>query len=125
MTLPKTIGACADALYEVRKKRLEAQKVVERLSAEENELREHIIKTLPKSQASGAAGRLARVQVVTREVPQVEDWDKFYQYVSKTKQFDLIQRRVSDRAVQERWEEGEKVPGVKVFNLVSVSVNKL
>jgi hypothetical protein len=122
---PKTMGACADRLYQLRQKRLEMQKEVDKVAAEESALKEHIINTLPKSEASGVAGKLARVTVVTKEVPQVEDWDAFYKYVKKTGQFDLMQRRISDGAIKERWEAGKEIPGVKHFQVVTVSINKV
>ena len=61
---------------------------MDEVEAEEKALKEHIIQTLPKSEASGVAGKVARVTVVTKDVPQVKDWDAFYKYVSKTKSFD-------------------------------------
>lgn len=122
---PKQLGACADKLYELRQKRLEQQKVVDAIEAEEKALKEHIINTLPKSEASGVAGKLARVTVVTKEVPQVEDWDAFYKFVKKTGQFDLMQRRLTDAAIKERWENGKEIPGVKHFQAVTVSINKV
>ena len=125
MKIPKTIGACADLLYATRQRRLALSKQVEQLEAEESELREHIINTLPKSEASGVAGRVARVTVHTKDVPQVKDWAKFYAYVKKTGQFDLMQRRLADGAVKERLEAGKKLPGVEVFRATVVSLNKV
>lgn len=122
---PKAMGACADRLYQLRQKRLEMQKEVGKVAAEESALKEHIINTLPKSEASGVAGKLARVTVVTKEIPKVEDWDAFYKYVKKTGNFDLMQRRLTDAAVKERWEAGKEVPGVGHFNAVSISINKV
>lgn len=122
---PKTMGACADRLYELRQKRLEMQKEVDKIAAEEAALKEHIINTLPKSEASGVAGKLARVTVITKVVPQVKDWDAFYKYVKKTGEFDLMQRRINDGAIKERWEAGKEIPGVEHFNTVSVSINKV
>lgn len=122
---PKAMGACADLLYQLRQKRLEMQKEVDKIAAEESALKEHIINTLPKSEASGVAGKLARVTVITKVVPQVKDWDAFYKYVKKTGQFDLMQRRINDSAIKERWEAGKEIPGVEHFNAVSVSINKV
>lgn len=122
---PKTMGACADRLYELRQKRLEEQKKVDLIEAEEKALKEHIIQNLPKSEASGVAGKVARVTVVTKEVPQVDDWDSFYKYVKRTGAFDLMQRRLTEAAVKERWEAGEEIPGVKHFQVVTVSINKV
>lgn len=122
---PKAMGVCADRLYQLRQKRLEMQKEVDKVAAEEAALKEYIINTLPKSEASGVAGKLARVTIVAKVVPQVKDWDAFYKYVKKTGQFDLMQRRISDGAIKERWEAGKEIPGVEHFNVVSVSINKV
>jgi hypothetical protein len=122
---PKALGACADKLFELRNKRLAEQKKVDEISAEESALKNHIIENLPKSEASGVAGKLARVTVVTKQIPQVKDWDAFYKYVKKTGSFDLMQKRLTDAAIKERWEAGKEVPGVEHFNAVSVSINKV
>lgn len=125
MKIPKTIGECADMLYKVRQERLALSKQVELLEADEKTLREHIITTLPKSAASGVAGKVALVTVVSKTVPQVEDWDALYKYVKKNNAFELLQRRVSDAAVKERWEGGKEVPGVVKFKATTVSINKV
>lgn len=122
---PKTIAACGDKAYELRIKRLAMQKEVDAIEAEEKALKEHIIQTLPKSEATGVAGRVARATVVTKEVPQVEDWEAFYKHVKKTGEFDLLNRALNKSAVEERWDHGKKVPGVKAFTAVSVSLAKV
>lgn len=122
---PKAMGACADKLFELRNKRLEMQKAVDAVAAEETALKNHIIENLPKSEASGVAGKLARVTVITKVVPQVKDWDVFYKYVKKTGSFDLMQKRLTDAAIKERWEAGKEVPGVEHFNAITVSINKV
>jgi hypothetical protein len=122
---PKAMGACADKLFELRNKRLAGQKLVDEVEAEEKALKAYIIENLPKSEASGVAGKLARVTVVTKQVPQVKDWDAFYKYVKKTGSFDLMQKRLTDAAIKERWEAGKEIPGVEHFNAVSVSINKV
>ncbi len=122
---PKALGACADKLFELRNKRLAEQKKVDEIAAEETALKNHIIENLPKSEASGVAGKLARVTVVTKQIPQVKDWDAFYKYVKKTGSFDLMQKRLTDAAIKERWEAGKEIPGVEHFNAVSVSINKV
>jgi hypothetical protein len=123
--LPKSLGACVDKLFETRQKRLEIQKQVESFQELESALKDHIINTLPKSEASGIAGKLARVTVVKKVIAQASDWDAFYKYVKKTGSFDLMQRRLNDAAVKERWDNGEKIPGVESFTAVTLSVNKL
>lgn len=123
--VPKTLGACADALYTIRQERLKAQKVVDELETNEKAIKAHVIDTLPKSNASGIAGKLARVTVTTKTIAQVQDWPSFYAYVAKNKAFEMLQKRLGDAAIQERWDAGKKVPGVEPFTIVGVSVNKV
>jgi hypothetical protein len=123
--IPKALGAVADLLYTTRAKRLALSKQVEALEKDETALREHIIQTLPKSKASGVSGKVARVTVLTDDVPQVEDWDAFYKYVKKNDAFELLQRRLSKEAVAERIDDGETLPGVKLMKIPKVSLNKL
>lgn len=124
-TLPKTLGACADALYTIRQDRLLVQKQVDELKERETALRDHLIATLPKSDATGTAGKVARAQVQTKRVPHVEDWEALYKHVKRTGDFELLQRRLANDAVAERWDAGKKVPGVEPFTTVTVSVTKL
>lgn len=122
---PKALGACADRLYRLRQQRLEEQKRVDALAAEEQALKTYIIDTLPKSEASGVAGKYARVTVVLKTVAQVQDWAVLYAYISRTKSWDLLQRRVADIAVKARWDDDKNVPGVDKFTVVNLSVSKL
>lgn len=123
--VPKTVGACADLLFELRAKKSEAKKKVDEIEAQEKAVKDFLIENLPKSSQTGAVGKLAKAQVVTKQEPQVEDWDALYAHISKTKSWDLLQRRLSTGAIKERWENKKQVPGVGVFPVVSVSVTKV
>lgn len=125
MKIPATIGACADLLFRMKERRQGVQRQLEEMEEEERALKAHIIQTLPKSQASGVAGRLASVSVRNKEIPQVKDWEKFYAYVRKHSRFDLMQRRLAEKAVAEMLDDGVKVPGVVVFVTPVVSMSKL
>ena len=122
---PKKLGSCADKLYRLKTSRLAAQKIVDGLEEEEKALKAHIIDTLPKSEASGVAGRLVRVSISKKDVPQVKDWVKFRAYVKKHNAFDLLQKRLSSKAILDRLDDGKKIPGVEMFTAVSVSMNKI
>lgn len=123
--VPKTLGACADRLYQLRGELAQVRKQAEALQAEYTAVKEKLVQELPKSEAQGVAGRLARATVVTKPKPSVKDWDALYRYIKKTGSFELLQRRVSEPAVAERWEAGQQVAGVEAFTVVDVSLNKL
>ena len=124
--LPKTLGACADRLYQVKNERLAiTHDELDPRKAEESALKDHIIENLPKSQASGISGKCARVTVSTSKEPVVKDWPKFYAHIKKTGQWDLLSKAISKDAIKERWANKEQVPGVGVFNAVIVNLNKV
>jgi hypothetical protein len=123
--LPKTLGACADLLYTSRQDRLDVQHTVDDMKGFENRLKDHLIQELPKGEASGIAGKVARVTVVTKQVPTVEDWDKLYAYIKKKNAFDLLNRALNVAACTERLEAGEQIPGIGAFTRVDVSCQKV
>ena len=122
--MPKTLGACADALYTLRKERLALEDQAEKIKQKESAIKEYFIKQVPKSKADGIIGKLATAKLNPTMVAQVEDWDKLHAYIVKKKAWELLQRRVSDSAARERWEAGESIPGVKPFKVINVSTTK-
>lgn len=123
--IPKTGGPMADLLYTAREDRLKLQKIVDQIEETEKSLKAHFIDTLSKNDSTGVAGKRARVQVNEDTVAQVEDWDSFYKHISKTKEFDLLNRAVNRKAVEARWDAGKAVPGVKRQPIKKVSVTKV
>ena len=135
---PKTLGACADALFKYRAERLKLQRQAEEYEAAELALKDYLIETLPKSDAGGISGKLARVTVGIKPVPVVKDWDKLYlsivedwrNHVKKkdgmeASAFALLNRALTKATVEEYWKNGQEVPGVGTFNATTVSVEKL
>lgn len=125
MKIPKSLGACADKMYEVREKRLKIQKEVEELKKYEGALREHIIANLPASDATGIAGKKVRVTIRKKTIAVIKDWEKFTEHVAKTKNFAFLTRKLSQPAIQEVWDNGEEVPGIGAYETKVLSMNKL
>lgn len=130
--LPKNLAEAADLLYTTREKRLALNKEVEALQAHETALREHIINNLPKSNATGIAGKLVRVSVENKEVITVADWDKVrkYIYTNATKNpgvWGLMNKALNQATAKEMMDAAGKrgVPGLDKINVPVVSVNKL
>lgn len=122
----KKLGALADELYETREARLALQKQIDALAAREKEIKDYLIDTLPKSDASGISGVKARVTIVVKEQPTVTDKQAFWDYINDHEAYELVQvLRPSVPAIKERWENGEEIPGIDKFNAVTVSINKV
>lgn len=125
MTTPETLGACADRLYDIKCEKAALQKQIDTLDEERKAIEEKLIQSLSKSDAGGVLGHKARAAVSTKEVPTVKDWPALYAEILRTQDFSLLQRRVGEAAVAERWAMGEVVPGVEPFQVIKVSVTKL
>lgn len=129
-TPPKNLAVCADQLYNTRNHRLSLQKEVDALAAQETTLREHLINNLPKSQATGVAGKLVRVSIETKTVGTVQDWDALRAYIVKQQKKDpgvwgLLNKAVNQATLKDMWEHGATVPGVTALQVPFVSMNKL
>jgi fructosamine-3-kinase len=123
--LPKSMGRCADLYKEVEELYREMNAETEEVKARLSEIREHLIANLSKSDDTGAAGLRYRAQIKTDKKPTVRDWDKFYAYIYAKKRFDLLQRRISDKAALDILDEEGKLPGVERINVPKVSITKI
>lgn len=121
----KSIGHRADFLYTADEDRLTLQREVDAMKKFLSKLEKWFIQNLPEGDATGIAGKVARVQIKQKERPSVMNWDKFYDHIRKNKAFELLNRAVNIKAVKERWEEGREVPGVEKFFYKDVSVTKV
>lgn len=122
---PKTLGACADELYALRQERAKVQAIADEIERKEKLIKEKLINELPKSDQTGALGKVAKAVIKTKNVPQVKDWDKFYAFVARKKRFDLLQRRLSEGAIGDMWDANLQVPGVEAFPVVTVGLTKI
>lgn len=123
--IPKSIGRCADMYRDVRELRLAMEKEVEAVKAREAQLKEHIINNLSKSDDTGAAGLRFRAQIVMKDVPRAMDWPKVHAYIQKTGRFDLLQKRLGEKAVMDMLNDNNPIPGVEVVHVPDVSITKI
>ena len=123
--MPKTLAGVVDLFYKVRAERLEEEKYVDEVREFENELKRELINSIPKSEATGVAGKVARATIVKKEVDQVKDWDAFYAYMQKNKAWDLLQKRINASAVRARRDAKKPVPGTETIDIVDVSITKI
>lgn len=123
--IPKSLAECADLAYTLRERRLEIQRSTKEIDEQEKLVKEYLIQNLPKSQASGVSGKVANAKIEKKTVPTITDKKKFLAYVKKTGDFDLITSSMNAKAVEERWENKKKVPGVGEFEVIKVSLTKV
>ena len=130
LTVPKSLAAAADELFKTEQKRLSIQKTADDLKSRETFLRDYLIQNLPKSDATGVAGKFARVSIKETIVYNVADWDKVYAYVLANAKktpgvWALLQRRLGSKAAGEMFDAGKPVPGTARVKIPVVSMSKL
>jgi len=127
---PKTLAETADQLYNTREQRLALERQAAELQEQETFLREHLINNLPKSNATGVAGKVVRVSIVNKVVYTVKDWDMVRGYIKTNAGknpgvWGLMNKALNQGAAKEVFESGKLIPGVEKLEVPTVSVNKL
>jgi hypothetical protein len=118
------IGTKIDALYALREQRLGIEKRVKELKEEELQMRNAIFELLASMGLTKASGAMATAGIKVSQVPLVEDWDKFHDYILETGEFDLLQKRISVTAWRARYDDGVAIPGVSKVEDVDISLTK-
>jgi hypothetical protein len=119
------LAECIDLAYNLRAKRLEAERQVEAMKAEEMAVKEHIISRFTKDDIASARGHAATASVSPVTIPHVTDSAAFYEYVRANDAFDMLERRPSRAAFKARLENNEQVPGVEPMVVVNLSLTKV
>lgn len=123
--LPASLGRCADLYKEVRDMRLAMEKETDAVHARENEIKEHLVSNLSKED-SGAAGLKYRAQRTETTKYVVKDWPALWGWIFANKRSDMMQKRVSDKAVADYVEAEDKLlPGMERFTAIDVSITKI
>lgn len=125
--MPEHLGQVADEFKRVSEIRLSRQKAVDVIKARETELREHLINHIDVDNAAGVMGLRYQATIKVDEKPRIDpaQWEAFYDWVAENDRFDLLQKRLSDRAIMELINDGEKIPGVEKMRVKSVSIKKI
>jgi hypothetical protein len=123
--VPQSIGRTADLYRDIRELRLAMEKETEAVKARESELKEYIINNLSKSDDTGAAGLRYRAQIVMKDMPRAADWPKIHAYIQKTGRFDLLQKRLGEKAVMDMAADNQLIPGVEIVHIPDVSITKI
>lgn len=120
-----TLGKQIDALYKKRAERLALSAEVESMKAEEKIMETAIMEAMDKEDSTGSKGSVASCSISSTEVGNPLDWGAFYKYMARTKQFHLMQRRLSDPAIRELMALKGSIPGVELFTKRTLNLTKI
>jgi hypothetical protein len=125
--MPEHLGQVADEYKRVSAIRLAMDKRAEAVKARESELKEYLIDNIDVDNEAGVMGMRYRATIKTNEMPRMdaEYWPQFHAWIAENNRFDLLQKRLSDKAVMELINEGVELPGIEKMKVKSVSVKKI
>lgn len=122
---PATMGSLIDRIWASREEKRRLEEQAKEVSAQIAALEEELVERMNAEGTDKAQGTKASVSITSSVVADVQDWDKFWAYVSKNKFWHLVQRRVSDPAYRELLEQGKKVSGVQPFTKRKLNVRSI
>ena len=120
--MQRTIGTIADDILgiAIRVKELDGQIAV--LKAESEVYEKELELAAEKEGLTAGKGVNSSWKVEPVTVPQVTDWDAFYDYMSLNKYYHLLQKRPAVKACRELWDQGTVIPGTEKFTQNKVKV---
>ena len=122
---PQSFGSMIDEMYELRNQKQDYESKAKKIKEQMDVLESAIINRLDIDETTMSRGKTASAILTEQEIPKVEDWDEFYQYIQENEAFHLLQRRVSTAAARETLEAGEIIAGVGTFTKRAISLRKI
>lgn len=110
--MAKDVGKLTDQLFDLKERKAELNAD---LKVVNEDIRRVEVELLNEMQTQGlykAGNSRGGVYISRQVVPKVENWDEFYDYIRDYDYLHMLERRVSRKAFQEQYEEGQDVPGV-------------
>lgn len=125
----KELALLADTWWATMQDRLDADKKAAALKSTETLCQTILINQLRAQELTAIGGALVRVSIDSEPdyQPHVKDWEAFYKYILKTKDFSLLERRPGKAACRERWAvDGDNaVPGVEKYPVYKLRKNEV
>lgn len=125
MTFPTSIGASIDLLYTLRAQRIELDRKVDEMKAQEAALKDHIMANFAKSDLDGAKGKIATASIKHSIQANVTDFPTYLKWVVKNQAYACVQKRAGITALREYWDNGKQVPGVEPVETEDLSLTKV
>lgn len=99
-----------------------ANKVVNDLKAEASVLEKDLIIDFENSKTLRADVKLGSVSLKKEDVFSAKDWPKVWDYILKSKDTGLLQKRLSQALLKEYYEDGLVIKGIEHMTKKSLSV---
>ena len=116
-----SLNTLMDKLTITRKTIQSLQEREKVLRLRRNDLESAIIGKMEEQGLDQIANDVCTISKKLEIVPTVEDWDILHKHILNTKQFELLQKRMSATAYRELLQMNMPVPGVKATELTKIN----
>ncbi len=123
-TPERTLGEKINDLVDQRAKYRVMKKKADELYEEYQKQCGEIMADMKTAKVEKATGTKGTVSLSSTDIAHVIEWDKVYNFILRSKSFELMQRRISDGAYRELLEKrkGKLLPGIKTFEKKGISL---
>lgn len=119
-----SLGESIDGLYAMDQEIHKATKVLGDIKRKRAAMEEKLLDSFGTQKLKGARGNKAMAILRVLKFPSIKNRGKLDKWVRKHDALDLYQQRLNSTAYFARIEEGEKIPGVKVFEKTKINIRK-
>lgn len=120
-----SLGGLIDSIWQEREKKRALEADIKAIEGNIADMETKLIERMDKEGVDKSTGKTASVSISENVIPQTEDWDAFIEYVIKSKQGHLVERRPATLACRELWEKKGKIPGLVPFTKRKVNIRTL
>lgn len=113
---PKRLEKLGAAGIKLRAERKALESAAALLKAEQDAVEDAIINNFTAADLRQVKTRSGTITLMEKDVPRATDWEAIEKHILATKEFDLLQRRLGEKACQERWNNGKEIPGVTKYH---------
>ena len=110
--MAKDLGKLTERLFDLKERKANLNADLKDLNGDIREVEMELLDEMHKQGLYKAGGKRGGVYIARQVVPKVVNWDEFYDYVKEHEYFHMLERRVSRKAYQEQYEDGQDVPGI-------------
>ncbi len=120
---PAGLGKKIDRFFKLRKERLDLEKKAGKIKVKESDVRDDLIIMMDKAKLTAATEASGTVSITRPEIGRVDDWAALYAWIKRNNAFELLQRRLNQSDLDERYElkpvlAKNGIPGISKVTVV-------
>lgn len=111
--MAKDVGKLTDQLFDLKEQKADINVELKSVNEEIRTVEVALLDEMHKQGLYKAGNKRGGVYISRQVVPKVSNWDALYDYIKEHDYMHMLERRISRKAYQEQYEDGQDVPGVE------------